>query len=173
MTYTSPYSARPAGRSSSAAGLFWFMLLSLTGLCALASAVLLPEYAALLELEGRRDALAHQVQCEQRLAAYNDRLIRAMETDPVLRTRLMMRHCNYRPARFQTLPVDLPPAELAVPSRILQEAMLPPAPREDAFAAAGRRLSDPLQRTGVVVVSLLMVAAALFFFAPRTETPTR
>jgi hypothetical protein len=168
-----PEPAAAGARRSNVAGAVWFVVFSTIGVAAVAAALLLPELAALAELEAQRDALAHQLECERKLAAYNERLIRAMDNDPVLTARLLIRYANYSPAGCRQVPIDPSRRDDPVPVQILREAAEPPKRPPSRLATAGQWLSHPPTQTGLILLGLAVVAIAWLLFGVRRETPTR
>lgn len=147
---------RSAGRLAALAG---FAVFSAVGILTLAGVVILPEYAALADLQAGRDALAHQVRCEEKLVAYDDRMIRATQDDPVLIARLMIRHSNYRPAGCETVEVAPAQSDLSVPQQLLDEARTLP-PRQDnrlLLVRAGFWLADPTTSRSMILLALAML----------------
>ena len=155
--------------SSRSAGLIWFVVFTTVGAGALAAGVLLPDWAALAQLEGQRDALAHHVRCESDLARYNDRLIEGIQEDPVLTARLMIRHANYRPAGCREIDVDSSLLPDAPPERIMHEAHRPPAPPGGVLFRAGQWVRHGPTRSGLVLLGLasLCLGTILFVGLPR------
>ena len=152
---------------SYAAGLIGFLFFALAGAGILATVVVLPEMVALAAIEAERDALAHQVECERQLAAYNDRLIGAIDTDPILTTRMMMRRGNYKLPGAQEVDVPVGDDPGAAPLRILAEArQTPPPPQENAFLRAGRWIDDGPTKTSLTVLALGLIAIGVVLFAP-------
>ena len=135
-----------------------FALFTAVGVLALACAALLPEYAVLADLRAERDALDHQLRCDEKLAAYNGRMIHATRDDPVLIARLMIRHGNYRPIGCETIGVDSVPPALSVPQRLLREARNPPQRKEPRLMVrAGLWLSDTTTGGCMILLSLAMI----------------
>ncbi|MCK4625984.1 MAG: hypothetical protein KAV00_11780 [Phycisphaerae bacterium] len=135
-----------------------FAFFTATGLLALAGTILLPEYAALDDLQARRDALAHQARCDEKLSAYNARMIRATREDPVLIARLMIRHGNYRPAGCETVEMKSVPPEQSVPERLLRESGNPPKRKEPRLLAhAGLWLADTTTSKCMILLALAMI----------------
>lgn len=153
-------------RTSPLARAVGFVLFAGAGLAGLATVAALPEYAALAALEGRRDALSHQIKCERRLAHYYQRKIDAFRTDPDLTADVMIRHGNYRPAgaREVTAPGA---AELSFPQRLMREARTTPPPRAAALTQARLWMDDAFTQIAVLVLSLGMIAAGVILFGPR------
>ena len=151
---------------SYAAGLIGFLFFAIAGAAILAGVVVLPELVALAEIEAERDALAHQVECERRLAAYNDRLIEAIDTDPILTARMMMRRGNYHLPGAQELDVPVGDDPGAAPARILAEARQTPPPKEDMLLRAGRWIDDGPTKTSLTVLALGLIAVGVVLFAP-------
>ena len=166
-------SAATSPRSSSAAGLFWFLVFAAVGAAAVAAAVLLPEYVTLAKLQAKRDALGHQVECEGRLAAYNDRLIGAMETDPVVTARLLIRYANYSPSGFREVPIDPACLDDPTPVKILADAANPPKRPQGLLAVVGKRLFDPSMRMGLIALGLGTIAIGWLLFGVRVREPGR
>ena len=156
----------PAGRAAR------FALLTGSGLAILAAIVLLPEYVSLAQLEARRDALAHQLDCEKRLSLYYERTIRAIRTDPELTTRLMIRHGNYRPAGARQAELGAVPGRESIPARLWREAREPPPPRQDALVRAGVWLDEPFTRAALVALSLGLIACGVMLSCPRDGVET-
>ncbi|OPX22663.1 MAG: hypothetical protein B1H04_04715 [Planctomycetales bacterium 4484_123] len=154
------------GPASPGVRVILFVLFSTAAVAAMACAVLLPEYAALAELRAQSAALAHQLDCEKRLARYNDRLLEGLRTDPVLRARQVMRHYNYTPLHARR--IEVPQAgDRSVPERIMRDALSPPAPAENVLVRAGRWLDDETTRTGLTVLSLGLLAISVILFSTR------
>ena len=141
-----------------------FVLLSTAAVAAMGCAVLLPEYAALADLRAECALLAHQLRCEKRLARYNDRLLKGLQTDPVLRARRAMRYYNYIPVHARRVEVPAGP-ERSVPERIMQEALRPPPAHDNALIRAGRWLDDEATRTALMVLSLGLLAISVILFS--------
>ena len=154
----------PAGRA------VCFALFVGGGMVTLAAVVLLPEYAALAELRAHRDTLAHQLECEAKLAVYNGRLIRAIQNDPVLAARLLMRHGNFRPVGCETIGTDADAAGPTVPARLKQEAMTPPARPPDALCAAGHWLDHRHTRLSLLALAIGATAVGMILFSPRRSS---
>ena len=153
---------RPSG------SIFGFALFTASGVFSLACAVLLPEYAVLSDLQTRQDVLAHQVRCDEKLADYNDRLMRAACDDPVLIARLMIRHSNYRPAGCETVEMKSFSPDQSVPERLLNEARNPPQ-REGPPSLpvrAGLWLTDTTTSGCLILLGLAMLAAGVVLFPP-------
>lgn len=149
-----------SGRSRPVGAVVAFSLFIVVGLLVLAGTVLLPEYAALDDLQARRDALAHQVKCDEKLFAYNDRMIRAAQDDPVLIARLMIRHGNYRPAGCETFEMKSVPSEQSVPERLLREAGNSPQHKEPRLPArAGLWLADMTTSRCMILLAMAMIVA--------------
>jgi len=142
---------------------FLSALLMLLALAVLAGAVLLPEYADLAGRKAQDAETARQLACERRLARYQQKLIHARRTDPVLRAREAMRRYNYTPVGCQTVPLAVG-IERTVPERIGAEALTPPTVAPDRWARAGVWLADPTTRGSLVLISLGMLAAMLMLF---------
>lgn len=151
----------PAGRAAC------FALFVGAGVATLAAVVVLPEYAALTELRGQRDRLAHHLECEKKLVIYNDRLIHAVQTDPVLAARLLMRHGNFRLTGCERVKIETNSSGLPVPAKLKQEAMTPPVRAPDAFCRAGRWLNDSPTKFGLLVLALGAMAVGIVLFGPR------
>ena len=157
-------------RRRAAGPMVGFGLFTVAGVLALACAVLLPEYAVLADLQVRRDVLGHQVRCDEKLADYNGRMIRATRDDPVLIARLMIRHGNYRPVGCETVEMDsLPPAP-SVPQRLLREARNPPQRREPSLPVrAGLWLADTTTGGCIILLALAMIVAGAALFPQRAD----
>jgi len=159
--------------SSPAAGLFWFVLFATVAAGMLAAAVLGPEYVQLADLQARRDGLAHQADCEDRLAAYNHKLIEALRDDPVLRTRMLIRHGNFRPAGLRAVQVDPASVELPAPRRIGMDAQRPQVPPQDNWLAAAEWIAQPTMRSCFLAGGLVLLAATVILFGPSRRAPAR
>ncbi len=147
-----------------------FALFTAVGVPALACAVLLPEYAVLARLQAQRDALDHQLRCDEKLAAYNGRMIHATRDDPVLIARLMIRHGNYRPTGRETVGADSLPQAPSVPQRLLREARNPPQRKEPRLMIrAGLWLSDTTTGMCTMLLGLAMLAAGVMFSRPELQ----
>jgi len=162
----SPQAAPPAGTGRVAFAAFTGL-----GLATLAAVVLLPEYAALARLRARRDALARRVDCERRLLAYNDRLIRAQQTDPVLAARLMIRHGRYRPVHYKAWRVSASRPMEPVPERIWQEASAAVSPPRGAAYRAALWLEESRTRTSLMILALGAIAVGVLLFGPSFRRP--
>ena len=147
-----------------------FVFFATAGAAALAAAALAPEYADLLDLQSRRDALAHQVDCAARLAVYYDRLDEALRTDRVTAARMLIRHANYRPLGYEQIPTDVP-ASPSAPARLRAQAGSPPPPRNDRLAQVGRWLAHGPTRACVAVLGLGMVACGVILFGVSFRPP--
>ena len=161
--------------SSRAAGIVWFYVFSTVGLVALAAAVLLPEYAEVARLQARRDAFARQLECEKELAAYNELKIHAMQQDPVLAARMLIRYANYSPAGYQAIAIDRDKQPDAAPMRILKRATASPPRQNDRLAEAGEWVADKTTRTSLILLGLGTLAMGLILFGARGngDDPTR
>jgi hypothetical protein len=151
-----------------------FAFFTTVGLLALACTILLPEYAALDSLQAQRDALAHQVKCDEKLSAYNDRMICATQDDPVLIARLMIRNGNYRPAGCETIEMTSVPSEQSVPERLLREAGNSPQRKEPRLPVrAGLWLADTTTSRCMILLALAMiVTGAIAGRAGTNRRPT-
>jgi len=158
---------RPEPPSSRAAGMLWFFVFTTAGLAAVAAGTLLPEYAALAAVEARRDALARQVACERKLAAYNDRVIAALADDPVLAARMLIRYANYSPAGCEIVDVGPSCRVDPTPARILREAATPPPRPPDPLLAAARWLEHAPTRLSLIALGLGTLAMGVLLFAGR------
>ncbi len=170
MAFTYPEDDAAASRKWRAGPIAVFALFTAAGVLVLACAVLLPEYAVLADLQTRRDVLAHQVGCDEKLAAYNGRMIRATREDPVLIARLMIRHGNYRPAGRETVEMNSLPPVPSVPGRLLREARNPPQRRESSMPArAGLWLADTTTSECMILLALAMIVAGVALFPQRAD----
>lgn len=151
-------------RLSLAGSLVGFAIFTGVALAVLGAAVLLPEYAATCDLRQRRDAVARQLECDRKLTAYNDRLIWALENDPILLTRLMIRQSNYRLAGSR--PIDLPglAEEVSVPLRLLREARARPAAGDDGPRRGARMIEHRPTRTALALLGGGMLVAGVILF---------
>ncbi len=162
----SPHAAR-----AGATGRVAFAAFTGVGLATLAAVVLLPEYAALTRLRARRDALARRLEGERRLLAYNDRLIRAQRTDPVLAARLMIRHGRYRPVHYRAWRVSVADPPQPVPERIWQEASAAASPPHGLAYRAALWLEETRTRTSLMILALGAVAVGVLLFGPSFRRP--
>ncbi len=145
-----------------------FVLFVGGGLGTLAAVVVLPEYAALAELHDQRDALARHLESDKRLAIYNDRLIHAIQNDPVVAARLLMRHGNYRLAGCEKIAAAAQPQQsLSVPARLRLEAMTPPARAADPLCQAGRWLDEGRTKFSLLALAIGAIAVGMLLFGPR------
>ncbi|MDY7010639.1 MAG: hypothetical protein SVV80_07790 [Planctomycetota bacterium] len=145
-----------------------FALFTAAGMFTLACATLLPEYAVLSDLQARRDAVAHQIRCDEKLAEYNERMIHATRDDPVLIARLMIRQSNYRPAGCETVEAKALQSEPSVPKRILEEARNPQQ-REgppSLTVRAGFWLADTTTGGCMILLGLAMLTTGVVLFPP-------
>jgi hypothetical protein len=156
----------PAKGMSPGARLVCFVLFVGAGLASFSAAVILPEYVSLSELQAQRDALSHQLECEKKLTVYNDRMIRAIQSDPVLAARLLMRHGNYRLADCETVQARSGSAGPSVPDRLLREAAARATPSTGLISRAGRWMDDRSTKLGLMLLAAAMVAAGMIFSAP-------
>lgn len=152
------------GRSS--AGLVGFFFLSFIGLAAVAMAVLLPEYAELADLQVRQDALEYQIRCEERLAVYQDRTVRATRNDPVLLGRLLIRMGNYRPVDCEVADIRYTSSDLTVPARILREARNPAGftAGNDRLILMAHWLNRPVTNRAFFLSGMVFLATAVLFY---------
>jgi hypothetical protein len=120
----------------------------------------------LARFQQRRDAVAHQLACDQKLVTYNQRLITAIQTDPVLSARYMLRHGNVKPTDVKLMPVPPSRADSSAPARILREATNPPPPKKDVLLQAGKWLEDPATMGSIFLMGLGLIAVAIVFFTP-------
>jgi hypothetical protein len=163
---------QPRQFMSSMTSLFFFVAFTAGGVLSLASAALLPEYAALQGLRAGRDNLAHQIDCEAQLATYNDRLIQGMQSDPVLMSRLMMRYANYQPLGVRAVEVESHGASLTVPERLNLDAHTPPLRPGDPLAVAGSWINEnAATKTSLTLLGLGMMVVGTLMFGVRRETP--
>lgn len=163
---------QPQQFMSSMASLFFFVAFATGGVLSLASAVLLPEYATLDSLRASHDKLAHQIDCEGKLATYNDRLIQGMQNDPVLMSRLMMRYANYQPLGVRAVEVESHGADLTVPERLNLDAHTPPLRQGDPLAVAGSWINEnAATKTSLTVLGLGMMVVGTLMFGVRREDP--
>ncbi|MCD6378805.1 MAG: hypothetical protein J7L99_08155 [Planctomycetes bacterium] len=146
--------------------LIGFLLLSSLGLLALSAAVLLPEYVRYVQLRAERDLLAFQVSCDEKLALYHDRTIRAVESDPILISRLLIRLGNYRPVDCKIADVQLPTNSLMPVVKILQEAQNPPDfyRGNRLLLLAGQWIKRPFTNRACIIFGLIMLSASVLFF---------
>ncbi len=170
VTFSGPdstFNENPARRRRSGGGVAGFIIFTAVGVLTLAGAVLLPEYAALVDIRAKRDVLAHHVRCEEKLTAYSDRMIRAVQDDPVLLARLMIRHGNYRPMGCETVKFDSAPPDRSVPQRILDEALNPPQPNENRhLVRAGLWVNDPATSVSLILLAMGILTAGVVLFRP-------
>ena len=146
--------------------LIGFLLLSSLGLLALSAAVLLPEYVRYVQLRAERDLLAFQVSCDEKLALYHDRTIRAVESDPILISRLLIRLGNYRPVDCKIADVQPPTNSLLPVVKILQEAQNPPDfyRGNRLLLLAGQWIKRPFTNRACIIFGLIMLSASVLFF---------
>jgi len=145
----------------------------ITGLSVLAAVVLLPECGLLAELEYRRDGLAHQLACERKLKIYNERLIQAIPSDPVLAARLLMRHGNYQPVGCAVVETGARVPGETVPERLLRQARANhPRDKQWLFHAC-RWLDDSPTRVALVCLSLSALLAGIVLFSPQVRSGDR
>jgi len=137
------------------------------GLATFSAVVILPEYAALAELGSQRDALAHRLECEKKLSVYNDRLIHAIQTDPVTAARLLMRHGNFRRQGCEVVGLRSGARPPAVPDRLLREAGTAPPAADGTLCRAGRWLNDRWTSFSLLALSLGSIAAGMILFGRR------
>jgi hypothetical protein len=124
----------------------------------------LPVWQRQNQAQYARNALAAQVETTDRLIDYNEKLIEAVKTDPILTQRLMSQHMNYRPpgeiAVETGAPEDPPIAVL-----LAAEAPLPPSP-PPTLAALAEKVQNPSTRRGLLAIAGLLMTAAMILFAP-------
>lgn len=137
-------------------------------LAILAAVTLLPAWQRLSEARAHRDELAAAVEFNDRLIAYNQRLIEAIRTDPLLTERLLMDQENLRrpgeaAVRADWVPPD-PPLTALLAAQTLQPASTskPPA----TVAALAEHLRQPRTRRGLLFLAGLMMVAATVLFLP-------
>lgn len=163
------HSTRAEPPTSRAAGIVWFYVFSTVGVVAVAAAVLLPEYSEVNRLQTRRDAHAHQLECDKQLAVYNERKIRAMRQDPDMAARMLIRYANYSPAGYQPIAFDLEQKPDATPMRILKDAGAPPQPKYDPLVVAGNWMDDRPTRTSLIFLGLGTLAMGLILFGSQSS----
>lgn len=137
------------------------------GMATLAGVVLLPEYAALADLRAQRDTVAHHLDCEKKLTVYNDRVIGAIQNDPVLAAQLLMRHGNFRLAGCERVELAAVSIRPPVPVRLRMEAAAPPPRHDDALCRAGRWLDHRPTKVSLLALALGMTAVGMVLFGPR------
>ena len=147
-----------------------FALFIGVGLATFAGVVSLPEWADLTELKAQHQALAHHLDCEKRLAVYNERLIHSIQTDPVLAGRVLMRHGYYQRVDCQTVAIEPAHPAPTVPARLLDEAGAAHARADDSLSRAGRWLADRPTALSLMALSVGMIAAGVVLFGPRGRT---
>ena len=147
-----------------------FFVFTAAGIAALAAVVILPEYMQMVDLENQRQALAHRLACEQKLAQYNQQLIEGVQSDPVLATRLLMRHGNYRLAGAQEVQTPGNRPISTVPYKLLEDSLNPPPPKRDELYRWGCWLDDGSTRFYVLLLSLGVLMCGMLLFGPRRKT---
>lgn len=151
--------------------LFFFVVFTAAGLISLGSAAILPEYAALVDLRAGHDNLAHQIDCEQRLCEYNRRLSDALQSDPVLMSRLMMRYGNSQPVGVRALEVESRGGNLAVPQLLNLESLTPPPRQDNVYSSTGRWINQsPGTKTSLTVLGLGLIVVGTFMFGVRRQS---
>jgi hypothetical protein len=145
-----------------------FLVLAVLGISSVAAVVLLPEYVTLTKMENQRDAVAHQLACEQKLIEYNNRVIQAIGHDPILTERLLIRYGNYRPAGAKELDVNVA-ARPSVAAKLNAEALQLPPVKQDQFTAAARWVDDPFTSLALLALGLGMLATSIFLTGPRQQ----
>jgi hypothetical protein len=147
-----------------------FLLFVAGGLATLGAIVLLPEYVDLTELQIQREALARQLDCDQKLSTYNERLIESIQSDPVLAARLLMRQANYRLIGSSELDVGDPNRPLSyVPKKLLDTAKEPPKIPQDPVYYCGKWLDDGSTRLCLLALSLGLLACGMLLFGPTRK----
>ncbi len=144
-----------------------FLLFVVAGLSTLGVIVLLPEYVDLTELQIQKQTLARQLDCDQKLSTYNERLITSIQSDPVLASRLLMRQANYRLTGGTELDVGDPNRPLSyVPKKLLDTAKEPPKIPQDPVYYCGKWLDDGSTRLCLLGLSLGLLACGMLLFGP-------
>ena len=146
--------------------LIGFFLLSSLGLFVLSAAVLLPEYVKYVQLRAERDLLAYQVHCDEKLALYQDRTIRAADSDPILISRMLIRLGNYHPIDCKVANVQFPTNSQLPPVKVLQEAQHPPDfyRGNRLLLLAGQWVKEPFTNRACVIFGLIMLSMSVLFF---------
>ena len=160
------FSATPDKQPILNTSLIGFLLLSSLGLLTLSAAVLLPEYVEYVQLRAERDLLAFQISCDEKLALYHDRTIRAVESDPILLSRLLIRLGNYQPVDCEVADVQLPANSLLPVVKILQEAQNPPDfyRGNGLLLLAGQWIKRPFTNRACIIFGLIMLSASVLLF---------
>jgi hypothetical protein len=162
-----PADRRQMSPTTRAVGFFVF---TAVGIAALAAVVVLPEYMQMVDLENQRQALTHRLACEQKLAQYNQQLIEGVQSDPVLATRLLMRHGNYRLAGAQEVQAPGNRPISTVPYKLLEDSLNPPPPKRDELYRWGYWLDDGSTRFYCLLLSLGVLVCGMLLFGPRRKT---
>ena len=130
----------------------------IAALVAVAAVVLIPAAARVAQAEQRRDLLAAEQAAVQELVRSQDKLIEAVQNDPVLVGRLARQELNLFPSN-QYVMMDgarIPPPAIAITPTVTQKVAPPPA----WLLRAGDKLSRPPVRRGLLLLSLAGLAFA-------------
>ncbi|NLW87595.1 MAG: hypothetical protein GXY38_12045 [Planctomycetes bacterium] len=139
-----------------------FLLLAGTGMSILAAVVLLPEYAALREDAHQRDLELANMQDLENLKAAHDRMLVALNEDPIFVERVALSMGGVAPADRQIADLGLSPSP--PPGIVITQPVRRPAPPRDGLMIAATRLSNNATRRGLFLLSIGMLMMAFFFF---------
>ncbi len=165
-------STGPGGSSAlEAVRLIGFIAVAGMALTILAAVVILPAYRQRSLAWADRHRLAQQARLNERLIDYNERLIEAIKTDPVLTQKLLMEQQNYRRPSQRAIPIAEAPLDPSVPrllaAQVAQSAQPPPAPSQRLDQLA-QRVQDPATRRGLLLLAGLLISAAMIFLGRRS-----
>ena len=143
-----------------------FCLLAGAALAIFATAVLVPEYARVLEAQyelARQEATNADLKA---LIESNDRLIAALPENPVLTKRLAMNQFGLLPENEIVLVDDRAPRRLP-PGTALTKPHPRPEPPNKQLMGIVQRLTRPRTRRGLLLLAAAAMLAALFLFPAR------
>lgn len=139
-----------------------FLLLAGTASAVLAAVILLPEYAALREDRYQRDLEVANMRDLENLLIANERMLVALNEDPVFVERVAMSMGYFAPAEGDVArmgSVSGPP-----PGIVITHPVDRPEPPWDGWMIAARRLSNPATRRGFFLLGVGLLMMAFFFF---------
>jgi len=146
-----------------------FCLLAGAALAIFATAVLVPEYARVLDAQyelARQEAVNADLKA---LIEANDRLIAALPENPVLAKRLAMNQFGLLPENEIVL-VDGRSGPQPPPGMALTKPHLRPEPPNEQLSGIVRRLTRPRTRRGLLLLAAAAMLAALFLFPARDSS---
>jgi hypothetical protein len=158
----------PGGLLTAAGRMVGFSIMAGAALAIFAIAVLVPEYARVLQA---RHELARQEAVNADLKALieaNDRLIAALPENPVLAKRLAMNQFGLLPENEYVV-VDARAPRHPPPGTALTKPHPRPEPPNEQLLGITRRLTRPRTRRGLLLLAAAAMLAALFLFPAREK----